>query len=128
MITWLTTLLYVGDIGSVEELKRITGVSDQQLDTEIDEKDFYMLGENIDSVTGLLERLNLTLAKQADVRRTVDREGTQAGVAHALRLWHGVNPSRATYRALVEILLILRKGDSARLVCNFMVTGYTLYN
>ena len=98
-------------------------MTDQQLDTEIHERDFHMLGENIDIVTGFLERLNLTLAKQADVRRTVDREGTQAGVAHALRLWQGLNPSRATFRALVDILVSLKRGESARLICNFIVTN-----
>ena len=52
---------------------RTTGVTDQQLDSEIDERDFYMLGKNIETITGFLERLNLTPSEQTDVRRIVDR-------------------------------------------------------
>ena len=112
---------------SVEDLKKTTGVSDQQLDAEINERDFHMVGGSFDTsiFNGLLGRLNLTTAEHSDVNRTADREGVQAGVAHALRLWRRLNPSRATFRALLFILLSLRRGDTSAQVCEYIVQTYS---
>ena len=104
-----------------DNLKRTTGVSDRLLDSEIKERDFHTLGRYFDTLSGLLERLNLIPAEHADINRTADRDGIQAGVAHALRLWHRVDPSRATFRNLVEILVTLRRMDIANQVCKYIV-------
>ncbi len=69
----------------------------------------------------LLDRLNLTPADLGDVTDVTRRYGNQAGVAHALRVWRRVNPSRATFRALVEIAIGLRRGDTATDICRFIV-------
>ena len=112
---------------SVEELKRATGVSDQQLDIEINERDFHIVGGSFDAsvFNGLLGRLNLNTAEHSDVSRTADREGIEAGVAHALRLWRRLNPSRATFRALLVILLSLRRGDTSTQICKYIVEAYS---
>ena len=104
---------------SISELKRITGVTDQQLNKEIEDKDFHMLGSHFDTVFGLLEELHLNLADRANVKRRVDQESIQSGVAYALRLWQRVNPSIATFKALVSIFLRLRKGDIAIQICKY---------
>ena len=103
----------------VEDLQRTTGVSDRQLDIEIKERDFHTLGRYFDTLSGFLERLAFTPAERADVNRTADRDGIQAGVAHALRLWQRVDPSKATVRALLEILVGLRRGDIAVQICKY---------
>ncbi|XP_064395807.1 uncharacterized protein LOC135342889 isoform X3 [Halichondria panicea] len=69
----------------------------------------------------LLDRLNLTPADLGDVTDVTRRCSNQAGVAHALRVWRRVNPSRATFRALVEIAIALRRGDTATDICRFIV-------
>ena len=42
-------------------------------------------------------------------------------MARALGAWRRVNPSRATFRALVEIAIGLRRGDTATDICTFIV-------
>ena len=96
-------------------------MSNRLLDLEIKERDFHTLGIYFDTLSGLLEKLNLKPAERADVNKTADRDGIQAGVAHALRLWHRVDPSRATFRNLVEILVTLRRMDIAAQVCKYIV-------
>ena len=71
--------------------------------------------------SSLLDGLNLTPANLDDVTDVTSRYGNQAGVAHALRVWRKVNPSRATFRALVEIAIELRRGDTATDICRFIV-------
>ena len=83
------------------------------MDKEIEERDFHTLGGYFDTLSGLPERLHLTPAECADVKDTAHREGTQCGVAHALKLWKRANPSKATFRALLDILASLRRGDVA---------------
>ena len=118
----LYCLSRVGDSElSISELKRATGVTDQQLDKELEDIDFYMLGVQFDTLFGLLEELGLNPADRANVKRRVDQEDIQSGVALALRLWQSVNPSAATFRALVKILFRLRKGDIAVQICNYIV-------
>ena len=109
---------------SIGELKRTTGVTDQQLNEEIEAKDFYMLGRNFDTLTGLLEELDLDPADCANVRRRVDQEDIQSGVALALRLWQRMNPTNSTFKELVEISLRLRKGDVALQICKYIVKKY----
>ena len=105
--------------------KSSTGVGDQRLDAEIMEIDFHMLGGYFDTLSGLPERLDLTPAECADVKDAAHREGTQSGVAHALKLWRRLDPSKATYRALLEILASLRRGDIAVNVRKYFVETYT---
>ena len=104
---------------SISELKRTTGVTDQQLDKEIEDKDFHMLAGQFDTLFGLLEELDLNPADRTNVKRRVDQESIQSGVALALRLWQSVNPSAATFKALVNILLRLRKGNVTVQICNY---------
>ena len=94
------------------DMKR-SGVSDYEYDREIEESDFHTLGGYFDTMSGLLERLHLTPAECADVKETAHREGTQSGVAHALKMWRRVDPSKATFQALLDILASLRRGDIA---------------
>ncbi len=71
--------------------------------------------------SNLLDGLNLTPADRDGVTDVTRRYGNQAGVAHALRAWQRVNPSRATFKALVEIAIELRREDTATEMCRFIV-------
>ena len=93
---------------------------DLRLHAEIEEEDIYMLAENFDTVTGLVEKLNLTPAKRGDVKRASNNEDTQAGVAMALKLWRRMDPSKATYKSLLEIVESLGRRDTADLIRKFV--------
>ena len=95
-----------------------SGVSDEQLDTTIRMRDTDALGQSFDSMSALLTKLSLTPAEATRVKRTAEKKGTQAGIAHALRLWQYANPSKATYRALLEIAESLRR-DTTSQICKF---------
>ena len=99
-------------------------MSDALLDMETKERDFHILGGYFDTLSGLPERLDLTPAECADVKERAHREGTQSGVAHALKLWRRVDPSKATYRALLDILISLRRGDIAVNIRKYIVETY----
>ena len=105
----------------MEDVCRKTGVTDQQLDQEIPNSDIYCVAEHIEMTPGLLGRLELTTAEKSDATRKGNYEGNQSGVAYALSVWQRVNPSRATFRALVEIAIGLRRGDTATDICRFIV-------
>ena len=94
------------------------GVSDEQLDTTIRMRDTDELGQSFDSMSALLTKLSLTSAEATMVNRTADKKGTQAGIAHALRLWRNANPSKATYRTLLEIAESLRR-DTTSQICKY---------
>ncbi len=83
--------------------------------------DAFLHAVNQSTTPILLDRLNLTPADLGDVTDVTRRCSNQAGVAHALRVWRRVNPSRATFRALVEIAIALRRGDTATDICRFIV-------
>ena len=93
-------------------------VSDEQLDTIIRTKDTDALGRVFHSVSALLTKLSLKPAEVTIVNKTADKKGTQAGIAHALRLWRNANPSKATYRTLLEIAESLKR-DTISQICKF---------
>ena len=94
------------------------GVSDEQLDTTIRMRDTDALGQSFDSMSALLTKLSLTPAEATMVNRTADKKGNQAGLAHALHLWLNANPSKATYRTLLEIAESLRR-DTTSQICKY---------
>ena len=95
-------------------------VTDSQLDTEMEEADMILLAAHFNNVETLSVQLRLTPADRQDVRNTEFLSGTQTAVDKALRLWRKANPVAATYRALVEIVLRMGRGDLAAFMCNFL--------
>ena len=79
---------------------------------------FFLHSVNQSTTPNLLDHLHLTPADRDDVTDVTRRH---AGVAHALSVWKKVNPSRVTFRALVEIAIGLRIGDTATDICTFIV-------
>ena len=102
-------------------LKRSTGVSDTQLDTEVIEHDLYNLAACFDNVDTYLLKLELPPCQQTDIKDLAFRLSTQIAMAEALKLWRAPNPLVATFRALLIILLDLKRGDVAVRVCQYIV-------
>ncbi len=80
----------------------------------------FLHAVNQSTTPNLLDRLSLPPASLGELTDVTRCYGNQAGVAHALRAWRRVNPSRATFRALVEITIGLRREDTATDICRFI--------
>ena len=106
---------------TVEGLKRNIRVSDAQLDTKITEHDIHNLAGYFDEVETYIYKLNLTPAQQTDIRDLAHQCNTKAAMAKALILWRQPNPFASTFRALLEILLELQRGDVAVNVCSYVL-------
>ena len=94
-------------------------MSSDQLDCEIEDEDVTYLAGHFGNVELYPRVLKLTDAEQADVKKMVHEHGNQIAMAECLSLWRRHNPSTATLRALLDILLRLRKEEVATKVHNY---------
>ncbi len=106
---------------TLSALKRETGVSDTQLDTEVVEQNLYNLAACFDNVDTYILKLGLLPGQQTDIKDLAFRWSTQLAMTEALKLWRAINPLDATFRALLIILLDLKRGDVAVSVCQYIV-------
>ena len=67
-----------------------------------------------------LDKLGLTAGQQTDVKDLDFRRGTQIAMNKALKIWRQPNPLAATFRALLNILLSLKKGQVAMQVSKYI--------
>ena len=114
--------LHAGGL-TIDELKRRTGVSDAQLDTEVIDHDLPILAGCFDNYNDYVDVLGLKAHERADVRRTEFLENChQAAMREVLRHWRTPNPTAATYRALLNAVIRLPgKQRIAEDVCKFIV-------
>ena len=109
------------DVLTIEQLKVETTIDDFQLATMIREEDINTIARYFGHVETYLDGLGLIPSDQADVKDIVHNQHSSAlAMAEALRRWHQPNPFSATFQALLEILLELRKGDVALKVCQYI--------
>ena len=101
---------------TLEKLTEIFGMSGEQLNSVIEEKDMIILAGYFDDVEYYLDILGLTSGEKKDVRKT---DKNQIAINDCLLLWKQHNPSTATLKTLLEILLSLRKEEIVLKVCNF---------
>ena len=104
----------------MEELQKETHISDCQLDTKIREVDLYDIAGCFDCVEKYLDKLGLTVGQQTQVEELAERRDIQTAMTKALKFWYQPNPLSATYRALLQILLDLKRGDVAVRVCQYI--------
>ena len=96
-------------------------VTDEQLDREIEQDDLAPVAMHFDNVMLYLNPLKLTTNEQADVRRETYLSGSnQVAVINCLSIWKNHKPSEATFRALINILLDLRKETIAIKICQYL--------
>ena len=101
-------------------LKKRNRVSDTQLDTEVIEHDIYILAGCFDNLENYLDQLRLTPGQQTYIYDIAVRQDIQTAMAKALKLWRAPNPLVATFRALLTIILDLKRGDVAVRVCQYI--------
>ncbi|XP_064384149.1 uncharacterized protein LOC135333169 [Halichondria panicea] len=99
---------------TLQELVEQYNLTDEQLNSEIDDPDTPKLALFFDDVELYSSAMGLAIAEQADVNQS---RGTQAAMMKCLQIWKQHNPSQATYRALLDIALRLGKGDTAHQIC-----------
>ncbi|XP_064400741.1 NACHT, LRR and PYD domains-containing protein 3-like isoform X2 [Halichondria panicea] len=102
---------------TIEELKERTKVTDSQLDTEIEETDMLDMAAYFDNVETYPAMLGLSPAEQKDVKYALFLNDMQTAMFHTLKVWRQHNPSAATYRALVDIVLDMRMKELATYIC-----------
>ncbi len=115
--------LYIGpptDQITFQELIMRYSLTDEQLNSELRDSDFPYLAEYFDCVTIYSCTMGLTPAEQADVNDLYHTRGTQVAITECLILWKRHDPYAATYRALLELLLRLRKKKIAEQVCQHL--------
>ncbi len=95
-------------------------LTDQQLDSEIGDSDNSYLAEYFDGVNIYSNAMRLTPAEQADVNELYHKNGTQVAMTECLILWKRHDPYAATYKALLELLLRLRKDKIADDICQHL--------
>ena len=106
----------------MQDLQRETEVNDYQLDTKIGEDDLYDLAGCFDcySIESYLIKLQLDTRQRAQVEDLAKRGNVQVAMLKALRFWLQPNPYAATFRALLEISLDLKRGDVADKICQYI--------
>ena len=106
---------------TIKTLKRKTRVTDEQLDTRIEETDLPKLSLYFNNThDGYLEKLGLSSGQQTDVKSHAFVHGTQAGMLLALKYWLDRVLAEGTFRALLLILISLDKGDVAIKVAQYL--------
>ena len=100
-------------------------MTDSQLDAEIKNPDLVNLSVHFDNVESYLVNLGQTLSSQTDIKVLAFGRGTQTAMSEALRLLRKPNTHNATYRALLEMLVHLRKGEVAFEVCTYLNSSVT---
>ena len=101
-------------------LKSKTKVTDKLLDMTVKNIELLDLAACFENTEDYVDSLDLSPGQQTDVRTRAFVHGTLAGMNLALKYWRERNPFASTYRALVQILLSMEKGDVAVHVCNYL--------
>ena len=87
----------------------------------IREEDINKIAGLFDEVETYLDKLGLLPAQRTDIKDIAhSQHNTALAMAEALKRWRQPNPFTATFRALLEILLDLRRGDVALEVCQYI--------
>ena len=90
-----------------------------QINREIQQKNIPYLARHFDNVEVYIYLLDLTPGEQSDVRLK-KTESNHLAMTECLIIWKRKKPSQATFRALLEMLVMLRKEGIAAEVCQCM--------
>ncbi len=112
---------------TLQELIKRYSLTDEQLDSEIEDSDTPKLALCFDNVELYSSSMGLAIAKQADVKESSRIYDTQAAMMKCLQIWKEHNPYQATYRALLNIVLGLGKGDTADQICQQLTPRKYMY-
>ncbi len=112
---------------ALQELMGRYNLTNEQLNREISNPNFSYLAIYFDDVEIYSNAMGLASAEQADVKRLYHSEGSQAAMLKCLKIWKQHNSSQASYRALLDIILRLGKGDTADKICQQLTQRKYMY-
>ena len=98
----------------LQELIKRYSLTDEQLNSEIEDPDTPKLALCFDNVELYSSSMGLAIADVEELHRIYD---TQAAMMKCLQIWKQHNPYQATYGALLDIVLGVGKGDTAHQIC-----------
>ncbi len=91
-----------------------------KLSLEFRQYDLILVAGLFDKVEPYLDQFGLTDGEKSDVRASALLNGTQVGMGAALSTWKSHQPFQATYGALLDIVLRLKKVKIALGLCEFL--------
>ena len=92
------------------------------MEAEIAESDLPLLAEYFDVVRPCADVMKLSRAEICDILREMSANGTQDAMRLCLQLWRRRNPSIATFKALLEIVMTLKRRDIADDIVKYFLT------
>ncbi len=102
---------------TLQELMRRYKLTDEQLNSKIKSSNISSLATSFKDMEFYLSAMELSPDEQADVTMLRHSQGTLEAIINCLKIWRRRDPSRATYRALLDIVLRLGKGETADNIC-----------
>ena len=94
-------------------------LTNSQVNHEIQQKDVSYLAAYFDNVELYVDAMELSSSEQSDVLlKRLD--GNHLAMIKCLKIWKSKKLSQATFRALLEMLVKLKKGEIADNVCHYI--------
>ena len=91
-----------------------------QIDREIQQEDVPILAAYFDNVDHYIDAMELSRSERSDVRL---KGNHHLAMIECLKIWRSKNPSQATFRALLDMLVKLKKWAIAARVCQYLKVG-----
>ena len=110
---------------TVADLKRYTGVIDEQLDLQISDDNLGEIAKEISDFESIAEKLELKAGDIATAKASPYMEYTQRTMI-ILKKWKSKHGRFATYRWLVNVALKLEQGQLADEICKLCTSK--IYN
>ncbi len=95
-------------------------LTNHQLNSRIGDDDIPLLAEYFSKVELYSGLMKLSEADKKNVTRTLHTDDTQTAMSKCLSLWKRRDPLKATYIALLEIILKLGAGETANNVGRYL--------
>ncbi len=94
-----------------------------QIDREIQHEDVPILAAYFDDVDHYIDAMELSRSERSDVRLKGVVHSNHLAMIECLKIWKSKKPSQATFRALLDMLVKLKKGAIADQVCQYLKVG-----
>ncbi len=110
---------------ALQQLMDTCPLTTAQVSREIQQEDVSYLAPCFDNVELYVDAMKLTPGEQSNVQLK-KIESNHLAMIECLKIWRGKQRSQATFRALLEMLVKLRKGEIADLVCQYLKVSVPL--
>ena len=109
---------------ALQQLMDTCPLTTAQVNREVQQEDVSYLAPCFDNVELYVDAMKLTPGEQSDVQL---KKSNHLAMIECLKIWRGKQRSQATFRALLEMLVKLRKGEIADLVCQYLKVSVCVY-